>query len=92
MKLKSPTPPRHTRKAAPVGMFDELVVDLFARPDRCGPAFSLLFGLNMALVSRTSHVHSFSDVERYFSLAGLTDVRAREIPDSLYGLVRGTRR
>jgi SAM-dependent methyltransferase len=68
------------------------VIDLFARPDRSGPAFSLLFGLNMALVSPTSHVHSLSDVEGYFSLAGLTDVRARDVPDSLYGLVRGTRR
>lgn len=69
-----------------------VIVDLFASPDRGGTAFSLLFGLNMALVSPTSRVHSLANVAGYMRDAGLEVARCGEIAGSLYGVARGRRR
>ena len=63
-----------------------VVVDLLA-----GPAFSMLFALNMALISPQSRMHSPAEVRQYFLAAGLDDVRDHSV-GALYHLVSGARR
>jgi cyclopropane fatty-acyl-phospholipid synthase-like methyltransferase len=67
-----------------------IVVDLLADPTRSGPAFSLLFGLNMSLVSPSSHLHSTPEVEAYLRNAGLNVTHPLNPPGSLYTVVTGT--
>lgn len=68
-----------------------ILIDLFADPNRQGPAFQLLFALNMALVAPSSHTHSTSEAEGYLRDAGLTDVRTTDTPGGMYRVVAGTR-
>lgn len=68
-----------------------ILIDLFADPDRLGPAFPLLFALNMALVSPEAYVHSTREAEEYLRGAGLTVEPAPQPAGGMYRLVSGRR-
>lgn len=71
-----------------------VIVDLLA-----GPAFSMLFALNMALVSPKSRMHSVAEVRDYLAAAGVSDVVDRaasrdgaETGGGMYRVVSGVKR
>jgi SAM-dependent methyltransferase len=65
------------------------VVDLMLNDDRSGPAFSALFGLNMALISPAAHMHSPVEVLRVLKGLGLVELTSRAVPGGIYQLVSG---
>ena len=66
-------------------------VDLFVDDSRTQPAYSSLFQLNMMLMRPDSRVHSLSTVQALMEASGFQQVEARQLEDSLYGMVAGTR-
>lgn len=68
-----------------------IVIDLLANNARSGPAFSLLFGLNMSLVTPSSHLHSTTDVETYLKNANLAVSPPITPQGSIYTIVTATR-
>lgn len=69
-----------------------IIVDLLADPTRTAPPFSLLFGVNMTLVSPTSHMHSTPEVRHYLTAAGLHPTDCAQPTGNMYTIVTGMKR
>jgi ubiquinone/menaquinone biosynthesis C-methylase UbiE len=63
------------------------VVDLLLDDDRCTPAYSALFQVNMLLMRPTARVHAASRVVELLAEAGFRDATVRPVPDTPYRLV-----
>ena len=57
-----------------------VVHDVLANEQRTGPAFSMLFGLNMALTATYGTVHSAQEVARWMTEAGFVETRELPLP------------
>lgn len=57
-----------------------IVHDVLCSDDKTGPAFALLFGINMALTSDFGTVHSSGDVAAWMAEAGFVGARAQALP------------
>jgi ubiquinone/menaquinone biosynthesis C-methylase UbiE len=66
------------------------VVDLLLDDDRCTPAYSALFQVNMLLMRPTARVHAAGRVLELLADAGFRGAKASPIPDTPYGLVQAT--
>lgn len=68
-----------------------LIVDLFVDDSRTQPSYSALFHINTLLMRPTAHVHSLSSAEMLVRSCGCGDVSSRQLPDTPYALVSGTK-
>ena len=57
-----------------------VVHDVFCDDDKAGPAFALLFGLNMALTSAYGTVHAGGEVAAWMRDIGFVQVQSRALP------------
>lgn len=57
-----------------------VVHDVLANDDKTGPAFSMLFGINMALTANYGTVHSSGEVGHWMAEAGFVRTAAQSLP------------
>jgi SAM-dependent methyltransferase len=69
-----------------------VVLDMLTDATRCRPAFSAIFGLNMALTTRNGWVFSDEDLLTWFRQAGFADAWCRPLPPPMPHWLAGATR